>query len=307
MRSSAVHFPLQWIATGAIALALSLSLTGCAGGPKSATPDAQQQPPPAPQLQQAQQRRSAKIYSHAGAQAPQDARQAVDPVVQLDLYRITVPFGTISANEALWKSIDEQCVDVATYDLLFKNGLRVGRAATAQWDAIARLIAENPATTRKSAFVAAEAKSLTLPMKHGDDVEHIFYYDARNTLLGRSYERWENYMELSFQNAPRKPMHVRIALVPAVRSLRKRLEFNFRNEEQPVIEYVAPERMYDLNLRADLPPDTFLIVAPSSEGRWPTSIGSSFLLADSPAERMEQVLVIVPKPLVLDATAKAAP
>lgn len=274
-------------------LILMLGLAGCLnawqGGPATA-PTAEQK------------HRVVKKAAHEGAE--QDAQGVVETVIQIDLYRLSVPFGTVSANEEFWKTIDEQCVDVATYDLLFKNGLRVGRATTEQWEReIAPLIAQQPTTTHKTALVAAEVNALELRMKQGDDIEHIFYYDPTNALIGRSYERWENFMELAFQSTPRKPMHVRVSLVPGVRSLRKRLEFNLRNEEQPAIQYVSPERLYDLNLRADLPPGTFLIVAPSSEGKWPTSIGSAFLTKDEPAARMEQVLLIVPKPFVVETPA----
>jgi hypothetical protein len=107
-------------------------------------------------------------------------------------------------------------------------------------------------------------------------------------------------MLLSFQSAPRKANHVRVALCPAVRSLRKRFEYNLRNEAQPEIQWISPEQIYEMNLRADLPPDSFLIVAPSSEGKWPTSIGSSFLVQDAPAERMELILLISHKPFTVD-------
>ena len=244
--------------------------------------------------------RTVKRIQTSAAGKPLDAHPKVETVIQLNLYRLTIPFGTVSQNEDFWRSIDEDCIDVATRDLLLKNGLRVGRAATAQWEIISKLIAEYPATTHKSGLVAAEASSMDLMMKQGEGSEHIFYYDSRNELIGRTYERWENYMSLAFQSAPRKPKHVRVALCPAVRSERKRFEYNLRNEEQPEIQYVAPERLYDMNLRADLPPETFLIIAPSSEGKWPTSIGSSFLVSDAPAERMEQVLLIVPKPFTVD-------
>src|SRR6266542_3692986 len=46
--------------------------------------------------------------------------------VQVDVYQLTVPYSTISRNEKFWKRIDETCVDVATSDVLFKNGIRVG-------------------------------------------------------------------------------------------------------------------------------------------------------------------------------------
>jgi hypothetical protein len=77
------------------------------------------------------------------------------------------------------------------------------------------------------------------------------------------------------------------------------LQYSALNAELGEISYAAPERMYKLNLCADVPSDQFLIVAPSGESTWPTSIGNSFLVNDGTAERMETVLLIVPKPVHL--------
>ena len=49
-------------------------------------------------------------------------------VYAINVYRLRVPIGTVSGNADFWKRIDEQVVDPATYDLLFKNGVRVGAA-----------------------------------------------------------------------------------------------------------------------------------------------------------------------------------
>src|SRR5687768_16144984 len=60
--------------------------------------------------------------------ALQGGRRAVVRAVHLDMYQFTVPHGGVSRSEEFWKRVDEQRIDVATYDLLLKNGLRVGVA-----------------------------------------------------------------------------------------------------------------------------------------------------------------------------------
>src|SRR5690348_11604391 len=73
------------------------------------------------------------VQADAAAAATKDGQEKVPLIVYMDVNRIKVPFGTISANEAFWKRIDENVVDVATYDTLYRNGLRVGVAPGAEW------------------------------------------------------------------------------------------------------------------------------------------------------------------------------
>jgi hypothetical protein len=86
---------------------------------------------------------------------------------------------------------------------------------------------------------------------------------------------------------------MRVTLCPVVRATQKRLEWSPLNNELE-ITYTAPQRLYDLNLRTDVPLNSFLIVAPSSEATWPTSIGNNFLVTPGDADRMETVLLVVP-------------
>jgi len=50
-----------------------------------------------------------------------------------------------------------------------------------------------------------------------------------------------------------------------------------------------------LNLRADIPLDYLLVVAPSDEAKYPSSIGQAFLMQDAAAERQEHVMFMVPR------------
>jgi len=54
-------------------------------------------------------------------------------VQAMDVYEVTVPFGAVSRSQEFWKRVNETSVDVATYDLLQKNGFRVGVAPAAEW------------------------------------------------------------------------------------------------------------------------------------------------------------------------------
>jgi hypothetical protein len=55
--------------------------------------------------------------------------------------------------------------------------------------------------------------------------------------------------------------------------------------------------MYDLNLRVDIAPDSFFILAPSTDADRLTSVGHAFLTEDGTTQRLEQVIVLVPRPM----------
>src|SRR4051812_38171090 len=137
---------------GAIAAAL-LALAGCAAHPRAAAP--------APTIQPVPTSGSGNIIAlQLGPQSPggpRDPRPKVPLVYRLEAYVISVPFGTVSRNETFWKRINEQCVDVATYDVLYKNGLRIGEAPYQEWEYIRGLIAQHPGTASKMATIGGDA------------------------------------------------------------------------------------------------------------------------------------------------------
>jgi hypothetical protein len=80
-----------------------------------------------------------------------------------------------------------------------------------------------------------------------------------------------------------------------------------RKNDERMIEYVQPEHLYDLNLQTDIPVGHFLIVAPSPEVKWRTSLGATFLVQDGAAERQEILLLMVPRAIELEETVTRPP
>jgi hypothetical protein len=253
---------------------------------------------PTPDGEPSNDLRRASYLAHLRAASANKGRDVPDPLpalTRMDVYHLVVPYGTVSRNEAFWRRVDEQCVGVATYDVLFKNGVRVGMAPASEYPYFRDLLAEHPVETTPSVVVGEQGKDIDIEVRKAVDSQTIFHYDASNTLRGRTYDRCENFVVMNFQPAPRKPGHVRVALCPVVKAVRQRLEYTLTNNREFEVTYTRPERLYDVNLRADVPPDGFLIVAPSDQAAWPTSIGHNFLVHDGAAERTESVLLIVPR------------
>jgi hypothetical protein len=242
-------------------------------------------------------RRASSLAQLRGASANKgkDVPVALPPHTRMDVYRLVVPFGTVSRNETFWKRIDEQCVDAATHDVLMKNGIRVGQAPAAEWAHFKAIMDEHPTRAERSTLVGEKASEVDIEVRQKMEWQNLFYFDAANTLHGRTYDHCENYIVMSFQQAPRKPGYTRVALCPVVKAVRTRLEFTAKENKEFELTSVRPEHLYQVNLRADVPPDSFLIVAPSAEATWPTSIGNRFLVHSEAAEQTESVLLIVPR------------
>ena len=275
------------LAVPCLMLSLALSQIGCATKGKETTKPTSAALAP-----------SASIFASPLAAQPQhmltSGRAEPLTVQQLDIYHIVVPMGAVSRSDEFWKRVDEQTVDIATYDLLLKNGMRVGVANNNEWSYFKAIIDQHPTKSRQCSAAGSEAGAVEMILKEKVAFENIFYLSDTNQVFGRTYEHCENALGISYQPAPRKPGTVRISVCPLVRSLRKRFEVTIRGEERE-IQYVAPENLYDLNLITDVPLDGFLVIAPSDHARIPSSLGSTFLVGGNVAERFEQVLLLVPR------------
>src|SRR4051812_20023928 len=113
---------------GSIPLVL-MGMSGCT--PPPATPPAPQAQGPSPLVAMLQPQPS---------NAPLDAAAATPYVFHVEMFLINPPAGSFSGNEDFWKTIDEQCVDPATADLLQRNGVRVGVAPLQELENFAKYL-----------------------------------------------------------------------------------------------------------------------------------------------------------------------
>lgn len=215
-------------------------------------------------------------------------------VTHLDVYQLAVSRGAISLNADFWKRVDEERIDPATKDLLLKNGVRVGIAPESDWDYFKDILERNNARAQWGSVMAGESGSIELTMKKGIGTEDIFYLNDRDQLFGRTYEKCDNLLGVGFWPDPRKINELHVTISPTVRATRTRLEFKYNGDQREIVE-VRPEYLYDLNLQTVIPTESFLIMAPSPQAKWPTSLGSAFLLLDGNADQKEQILVLVPR------------
>src|SRR5436190_22016106 len=122
--------------TSLIALAL---LSGCIDEKKRVTP-----PPPTPVSGTTHDNIISAVQMEAPPGSPRDAQPTVPMVFQLACYQLSVPVGTVSRKEDCWKHIDENALDPARYDLLRRNGMRLGVAPMSEFETLRAMLQDTP-------------------------------------------------------------------------------------------------------------------------------------------------------------------
>jgi hypothetical protein len=279
-------------------------LIGCAGKPKAAQPNADltaQAPGGGGTPAKAPVFANQITANGSAGGAPTPATPMRRRVVKMDVFQIHIPLGGISRSEEFWKHVDEQRVDVGTYDLLRKNGWRIGIAPTSEWNYFRDIIENYPASPKPTSLAAApggDGSSLELSMDKGIPYQVLSYFDDQNRLFLRSFEECENLITISLQQAPRKPGEARVSVCPTVRGTYRRYQLVSGGEKgstEREFKYERPERLYDLNCQVDVPIEHFFVLAPAPEVKWKTSLGQTFLVQNGGADRYEQVLLLVPR------------
>ena len=232
---------------------------------------------------------------------PNAARHVVPIVLMLDVYHLTVPAGAVSRNDEFWKHVDEGRVDVATYDLLFKNGVRVGLGRDSDWGYFKGLLGQYP-TARQQRLRTEPGKQgyFEVPIRTGVQYQNLFWLDDHDGLVARTYERCDDLLAISFEASTHRPGEAVVKLCPLVRGLRREFHVSVMNNEEIEIDQKHPEQLYDLRLESVIPLNDFLIVGASKQAKLPTSIGNTFLVTEGRTEPIEHVLVVVPRVFRID-------
>jgi len=187
-------------------------------------------------------------------------------------------------------------VDIATYDLLYRNGVRVGLGRDSEWGYFKGLLAKYPtARQRMGRTQLGKEGYVELPMRSGVPMQHLFWFDDHDELIGRTFEKCEDLWAISFESSAHRPGETIVKLCPLVRGLRRYFFQTLLNNDQTLIQEAQPQQLYDLRLQTAIPLGDFLIVAPSPLAKWPTTIGNTFLVTDGKTEPLEHVFVIIPR------------
>ena len=227
---------------------------------------------------------------------PAAPRRAPQIVIILDVYDLTVPSGAISRNDEFWKRVDEDALDVASHDVLLKNGVRIGLGHDRDWTYFKGLLARYPdARQQRLRSKLGQEGYLELPMRTGIVEQILIGLDDQGVDWGRRFEKCDDLLAISYIASPHHPGETIVKACPIVRGLRQSYNVSVLNNEQTQIEPKHTDHLYDMRLEAPVPLDDFLIVAPSKQAATlTTSVGATFLTSDGASEPIEHVLLMVP-------------
>ena len=223
---------------------------------------------------------------------PLDAAPAAQTVYRLFVYDLSVPMGDVSGNAEFWKRLDEQAVDVATVDLLNKNGVRVAVGPTTEFGHLQAYL-EDP-DAKLVTINNLEDRTAELVMRPDTPEQTVMYFNPAGDLVGKTRPRAENVLKIGFRRTPRDESSLSISVTPAIRSLRQKLVYGTQDLAGEV-EWATEEALYDLNLKADVAVGQFLVIAPGAESDLPSILGRQFFREESGPELAERVLVLVPQ------------
>lgn len=277
---------------GIWATVMGAAMAGCAAAPSA--PSASSQPGALSSEQPMHLSMANPVPSGQRADR-QIALEDLDYIMQLDIYQLTVPANAISRDERFWRHVDEDHVDLAAHELLWNNGLRFGIGPNDEWDYFKRLMDHYGATARKGTTSPTKRGFVELPLTPNVDVEDIFYFNPAGKLSGRTFEKCDNSLAITFEPAPRQTGAAHIDACAVVRGLRKQYEITVLNDQRD-IELRRPEYLYDLRLSQDIPLDHFLVIGPSPRSSIPYSLGNTLLVHVGGAAPTETILLLVPRP-----------
>jgi len=216
------------------------------------------------------------------------------------MYQLQMPFGANSRDNAFWKLVDEDVVDVPTSRLMNNNGFRVGRGRVADWPEFFRILQRESAIKTAEHRITAQpaVEDARLDMSEEMPEELLYIYDEHGLTM-RSFEDCQNRMSLAFQWAPRKPMTMRVTICPYIVAWQTRFDYSLADDPPPT-KYLQRNNFYDLHFCSDISPGEFLVVGTSIATEDVNRIGSRFLTRDGPNQRYEEVLILVGKPVPMN-------
>lgn len=228
---------------------------------------------------------------------PNAARKTPQVVIILDVYHLMLPAGAVSGSDDFWKRIDEDSIDVATHDLLLKNGIRIGLGHDTDWPYFKGLLGKHP-SARQNRLRSEPGKEgyLEVEMRTGIPEQSIFGIDDHGIDWGRRFEKCDDLLGISYIASTHNPGEALVKVCPIVRGLRQTFSVSVLNNEETQIEQNHSEHLYDLRCESSVPVNSFLIVCPSKgASQLTTSLGATFLTSEGNAEPIEHVLVLVPR------------
>lgn len=226
------------------------------------------------------------IATKSPLQMPQgENRIIVDntPLPRVRLLRVSLPAGTVSSNEKIWRQLDEDALDSRTSVMLAQNGLRAGVAPINRWPGLSKMLDVTGAGSQDYICQTDGRSAVNVVVRDKIDFQIIVSVDRDSAQQGRTFERCENAFRLSMSML-KTSKDLMVQLEPIV-------QFGGSLNGQSTGNEIT---FLDIRLWTTIKQDQFLMVAPADPKSNKFSIGTRFLSDSDKVPPTETVLVFVP-------------
>jgi hypothetical protein len=205
---------------------------------------------------------------------------------------VTLPVGTVSGNEKVWRLLNEDALDADTSVLLAQNGLRAAVAPLARWPSVAALI-DGPAATSRWLYCQTDGRTPLLIRTHESiQSQTLFIVDKDTHLEGRTYNDCDNGLRLSMSKQ-RGTGDILVQLEPVVQMGTVSYGRLVQGLSPSSVTEPREDTLVGLRIAAQLKPGTFLLVAPA-DPKQPYLVGTRFLANTDKVPATETLLVFIP-------------
>ena len=224
---------------------------------------------------------------------PPIARMTAVKPLRVQMLRISLPVGTFSGNERVWRQLDQDALDSDTSILLAENGMRAAVAPQDRWPGVHKLI-DVPGASSELFTLQTDGRSTIEVITHRNVTEQtISSIDRDREMHVRSFDRCDNSIRLSLSQR-RDSNVLTIQLEPVVQLgtitvLRGAAELGIVGNTTRREETFA-----NLRMAAPLEADKFMVLAPANPHANKFSVGTRFLTDTDQVPAMETILIFLP-------------
>ncbi|MEI8194526.1 MAG: hypothetical protein WCI73_01310 [Phycisphaerae bacterium] len=215
--------------------------------------------------------------------------------LRIRVYQMSMPLGTFSLNDKIWRQLDEDALDSATSVLLAQNGLRAAVGRQDRWPAVAKLL-DGPGTRTQEYVCLSDGRSaIQITTRPNLPEQTVFYVDRDLELQGRTFARCDNAVRLSMASL-KDTTDMLVQLEPLV--ITGTVEISRNGSDLGITRQSRPqeETFRNLRLQSRVAAKDFLVLAPLNPKGNAFSVGTRFLSNADTVPPMETILVFVPLP-----------
>lgn len=218
--------------------------------------------------------------------------------VTFDVLRVRVPQGFLSQSGKIWNHVDTSFLPDTTVNVLHRNGLRVARGEAHAWPPIKAILeTEANVETAQSQLSVSNGFPLLLDVDPAPRDQLLFVYRRDGSMAGAPWPASRNLLRIDYGISPTNSQALLFDVVPAIRP-DSPAAYAPRGAERWNLSSVLADRtmtIRDLAFRAELAPEQFLAIGPSTATRdLPYVIGSLLLCEEKAGEKFESIYFITP-------------